>query len=488
MFYRFRPESSSFVQSPLTIPAPSRLTGTLSSIQRTSETSTTSAFQSDPTTHIPSGSPGLCFPSGPNPIYKNITPDSCSHKDNNVTDKRNPLQTGHNSQPLWRIQGNITQNDATKGETLPQKSKLQKNYLSNTSTSTKQTFYLQNSASVSHHAFAQASSSLTSCQESPCGPGTSICSRSTSETLEQMDPLLQAREITQSPNVTDSVLHKYRTQETGLTTNPHDSQLPLTFLDQGILSSLTSKETSSVSMPQNSNQTRTTSLNPTHIYCQASTPNNHGTVPEISNNLKSHQGIPFTQGNGGLAEVHAPVLLEPNSISNISVSNTTVTIRSKHSHQTVYSPHESLTSSNNQQCVHDPGMTPNSSAKPTAAPQPESPTNALAEQRNLHDTPLSSPSHLLTPDQDPNTCQPMAVLEEIRRTPQIKGPSLPAPPTLPQGKASKPGPPCFTRPLSRATVTKGSPVTLEVEVTGHPEPTLTWWVAYNQLHNNTQAL
>lgn len=87
----------------------------------------------------------------------------------------------------------------------------------------------------------------------------------------------------------------------------------------------------------------------------------------------------------------------------------------------------------------------------------------------------------------------MAIREEIRLTPQIQGPPLPAPPhpqaeSLPQGKASKPGPPRFTRPLSRATVMEGSPVTLEVEVVGQPEPKLTWWVAYNQLHNNTQAL
>lgn len=39
--------------------------------------------------------------------------------------------------------------------------------------------------------------------------------------------------------------------------------------------------------------------------------------------------------------------------------------------------------------------------------------------------------------------------------------------------------PSFSRLLSNVTVMEGSPVTLEVEVTGYPEPTLTWWVAYN---------
>lgn len=40
--------------------------------------------------------------------------------------------------------------------------------------------------------------------------------------------------------------------------------------------------------------------------------------------------------------------------------------------------------------------------------------------------------------------------------------------------------PNFSQLLSNLTVTEGSPVTLEVEVTGIPEPTLTWWVAYNE--------
>ncbi|XP_069081535.1 coiled-coil domain-containing protein 141 isoform X1 [Pleurodeles waltl] len=40
--------------------------------------------------------------------------------------------------------------------------------------------------------------------------------------------------------------------------------------------------------------------------------------------------------------------------------------------------------------------------------------------------------------------------------------------------------PTFSKLLSNATVKEGSPVTLEVEVTGFPEPTLTWWVAYNE--------
>jgi hypothetical protein len=40
-------------------------------------------------------------------------------------------------------------------------------------------------------------------------------------------------------------------------------------------------------------------------------------------------------------------------------------------------------------------------------------------------------------------------------------------------------PPHFSRLLSNVTVMEGAPVTLEVEVTGFPEPTLTWWVVYS---------
>lgn len=40
--------------------------------------------------------------------------------------------------------------------------------------------------------------------------------------------------------------------------------------------------------------------------------------------------------------------------------------------------------------------------------------------------------------------------------------------------------PEFTKHLPNVTVMEGSPVTLEVEVTGYPEPAVTWWVAYNE--------
>lgn len=379
----------------------------------------------------------------------------------------------------------------TRKETFPLTT-LQRDSVANISTSTisQQTIYFKSSPSVNSSTLPQASSSLTSPQECPV---------SQNETMPRVDPVPQARGFAQSPSLTDSVLLKDKFRATCPQTStiiPQDNILPQSFpdsrsgVDLDLLSSRTSKETSSVSIPQSSSLNTTTVTQQT-VYRQSFPPNSQCNVPPASSS--------FNQAGGGLPEVHAPILSEPNRVSTIITSssaiNSTNRFSSKQSHQTVSSPHKSLTSTCTQQCVHDSGMTPSSTAKPAAPPQPEAQTQALARQANLHVTPLSSPPHLLTPDQDSNICQPMAIREEIRLTPQIQGPALPAPPplpqaqaeSLPQGKASKPGPPCFTRPLSRATVMGGSPVTLEVEVTGHPEPALTWWVAYNQLHDNTQA-
>lgn len=109
-------------------------------------------------------------------------------------------------------------------------------------------------------------------------------------------------------------------------------------------------------------------------------------------------------------------------------------------HETHYSMHESLTET--QRCVHDPSTLPN----------------------NTH-------ANSLTTEADSDVCKPTAIREEIRRASSKKV----------MGNLAAGSGPNFTKPLSNATVMEGSPVTLEVEVTGFPEPTLTWWVAYNKL-------
>ncbi|KAM6955110.1 uncharacterized protein PEZ65_000046 [Lycodopsis pacificus] len=522
---RFRAESSSFVQSPLTVPAQSLLTSTLCSILKTGKTSTANAHRSnDPEPGVPSGS---------YPVHESDPPDK-----KRSPSRTDPLLKEHNSrynQPQMSpgIQGKITHHVASKGETVlqtdpvPQVAELnhsttlprsscggpdpdlhkdtrffkcsttcpqnrtvlcrdsslpqsfpdcesgldrdmketstaaepQRDVLTNSSTITQQTSFFQSSPSdISHH------NGLCSPLDGPS---------SQREALPQIDPVSQA--------LTDPVLHKVRTcgflesctpclQTT--TALPQDANVSRSYLDsrsgldQDAPSSQTSKETSSVATPQSSSLTTATTVEHTS-FCQSSPPNSHCTLAQSSINSGSQQESPFCQSGGGPPEVQAPVL--PDSIS---------TIASSQSQQPVCSLHESLTSSCTQQCVHGPGMTPSSPTEPAAPPPPEPQTQALAPQANLHVTPLSSPPHLLTPDQDPNICQPVAIREEIRLTPQIQGPPFPPPSaqaeSLPQGTASKAGPPCFTRPLSRATVMEGSPVTLEVELTGDPEPRLTW--------------
>ncbi|XP_035264086.1 coiled-coil domain-containing protein 141 isoform X1 [Anguilla anguilla] len=110
-------------------------------------------------------------------------------------------------------------------------------------------------------------------------------------------------------------------------------------------------------------------------------------------------------------------------------------------HQTVYAVHESFTET--QECVHDPSQG----------------RGASAQADNMHVTP--SP---LTAEQDPDICKPTAVREEIRLMSGSRA----------SGSLADQGP-NFSKLLSNATVMEGSPVTLEVEVTGFPEPTLTWY-------------
>ncbi|XP_071328802.1 coiled-coil domain-containing protein 141 isoform X2 [Trachinotus anak] len=337
-------------------------------------------------------------------------------------------------------------------------SKPQRDSFTSTSRVTQQTISMKSSLEDPYCDLPQASSSLSSPHESLLFQ---------SKTLPQNNLVPLPRGFAQSPSFADSAVHK----DNNL---PRDTyQDSRSGLDQGLSSSQTSKETSSVNKPQNSNHTTATTITQQSVNCQSSPSDSCGKVPQASSTFRSKKESPSTQGSGDLPDAHAPNLPELNNIDNISISSSTITSRDLH---------ESLTSTCTQQCMHDHGMTPSSSAKPAAPGQPGAQTQALALQANPHVTPPSSPPHLLTSDQDPDICQPMAIREEIRLTPQIQGPPLPALPlpraqteSLPQGKASKAGPPCFTRPLSRATVMEGSPVTLEVEVTRHPEPTLTWF-------------
>lgn len=319
--------------------------------------------------------------------------------------------------------------------------------------------------------------------------GSTLCK---SETTAQIDPDPRVSGPTESPGLTDSVADRGPAARCVSSGQPAYSD-SRSGLDHDVPFSKTSIETCTLSISQGSSLITTHSANQKHT---SSSPNHKGNFPENTSSPTSQRRPTSHQDNVGLPELRDPVPLEPNGVSDIDVSNSDIKHSSEQNKQTAFCFHKSSTFTCTQQSVHDLGMTPSSPAKTTAAPQPEPQTHALAQRSHLHDNPISSSPQLLTSGKDPNICQPMAIREEIRLTPQIKGPPLPAPSpvaqalteSLPQGKASKPGLTCFTRPLSRATVMEGSPVTLEVEVTAHPEPTLTWWVAYNQLHSDTQAL
>ncbi|KAI7808690.1 coiled-coil domain-containing protein 141 [Triplophysa rosa] len=112
-------------------------------------------------------------------------------------------------------------------------------------------------------------------------------------------------------------------------------------------------------------------------------------------------------------------------------------------HETLYSVHESRTET--QQCVHD----------------------SSTRSNNTHANPL-------TAEPDSDVCKPTAIREEIRRASSKKV----------MGNLAAGSGPNFSKTLSNTTVMEGSPVTLEVEVTGFPEPTLTWFKNGHTLAND----
>ncbi|XP_072541513.1 coiled-coil domain-containing protein 141 [Salminus brasiliensis] len=112
-------------------------------------------------------------------------------------------------------------------------------------------------------------------------------------------------------------------------------------------------------------------------------------------------------------------------------------------HQAIYSVHESRTET--QECVHDPVPA----------------RHCHARASNTH----ASPKPPLTSEQEPELCRPTATREEIRRASGARA----------VGNLATAHGPTFSKHLANATVMEGSPVTLEVEVTGFPEPALTWF-------------
>uniref|UniRef100_A0A665TSA4 Ig-like domain-containing protein n=1 Tax=Echeneis naucrates TaxID=173247 RepID=A0A665TSA4_ECHNA len=428
---RFRLESSLYVQSPSVVPAPTVLSSTMCSIMRTEGTALRS-LQSSQTSNVSLDGPET----GSNPVHnmtdrkdrdvphtKTLIQDldgqsNCPQEDSTVSGI-NPCQglTGTALVPFGPDPD--CHEDRNPEETGVLKS--ERTFQIETISGQDKTF----TPSSSLHFGLHSESSKIQEQPSPVSPvpEQTASFKSSSDTQPQpaRSSSLHKKVPSQSPTSPQSrLVHKARWF---VLKDPDPDP------DQDGPSSRTIKE--------RGNSNRSSTLHVTQQSCSS--------VPQSSSTFRSRGEGPSPQDG--------PVVPDPNStISNRCCSE------------------QSCPTVGSLQRVHDPG----SSLQP-AAPQ------ASAQQANLHIQSPSCPPHLLTSHQDPDMYQPVAIREEIRLTPQIQGPPLPASPlsqaqpeSVAQGKASKAGSPFITRPLSRATVMEGSPLMLEVEVTGTLAPTLTW--------------
>uniref|UniRef100_A0A6Q2XU33 Ig-like domain-containing protein n=1 Tax=Esox lucius TaxID=8010 RepID=A0A6Q2XU33_ESOLU len=162
--------------------------------------------------------------------------------------------------------------------------------------------------------------------------------------------------------------------------------------------------------------------------------------------------------------VHSPLTVPAPSL----VANTLSSIMKslKDRHQNVCSLHES-SFTEMRECVHD-----QSSPLVTGCSAPAA--TATARSPNTHATPLTTAVTRTDQGQDPDLGKPAAIREEIR---------LPVTSRSVGSAQAGQGPPHFSKLLSSSTVVEGSPVTLEVEVAGFPEPTLTWFKSGEKLTN-----
>lgn len=490
--HRSRLESSSFVQSPVTVPAPRLFTSTLCTILKSSP--------SHKSEDLSVGSPDQSLPCGSNPVLRSNSPNSAT-----VPERRTPSKTSQNvttAQAFGTLNPNPDLRQTCCPEPLAVPDPDLHNYTQSKTvicenTSLTQSLQgpgsglrqdkgsIQNSKEATHErdSLTRTSVGLTT-QSSPSDPHSTVQHDSNISTQEspaflrktkpQIDPVPEVKGFSETPNPQNTDPPKPQTSVSQTTTPPHIiclSQPPTgsrTGLDQERPPYQTSNEAASAPAARGSSSTTTTTITQQTVYRQSVTADS------------SQSDSSFDQEP---PEDHSPP--QSNSVSSISICSTN-RISGKNSHEAASPLHGSPTSTLDQQSVHGSSMSPSSPAQPAVPHQPRGQTPALAEQANPHVTPPPSPPHLLTPHQDPDICLPMVIREEIRLTPQIQGPPLSLDQSLPQGKVSRHVSPCFTKPLSQATVMEGSPVTLEVEVMGHREPTLTWWVAYNQLHGNAQ--
>ncbi|KAK5610716.1 hypothetical protein CRENBAI_001053 [Crenichthys baileyi] len=476
---RFRSESRSFMPSPPTVPVTTLFTSTLSTILKIKDSSTVLSLD--------------------NSVHGNNTID-CS-KDRNGLKKRSPSKTPTQdlSQSLrpqsFNGSDTVLHNyNSPKGDTgvhtfspsytktdciLPEKRDLPEVYHGTRSHTHQDLKPVKNSKETTpqRDSFTKASTSLISQQSIHIQSSFSgnrctiqkVCSNSAQEGTinSHSDPVPKSEQSFQSSSVADSVPHKDLSllQDDDFleisTTIPQSSTTPQDPDPSQNSTNTRSKQDQDVPSPlRDSSLWATTTITQQSIFNQSFS-SGRSQTDTTSNNDARDPPVNLT---------HSPP--QPTSVNNIGICC------SKQSLQTVYPLQEFLIFNHTLQFEHGPSVSP-SLAQP-APPHPEPQSHTSPHPANLHGTYPYSPPHVLTPTQDPDICLPMAIREEIRLTPQIQGPPLlpahllqPSSESLPLEKASEPGLPCFTRPLSQAIIMVGSPVTLEVEVMGKPEPRLT---------------
>ncbi|XP_016517765.1 uncharacterized protein ccdc141 isoform X2 [Poecilia formosa] len=461
---RFRSESRSFNPSPSTVPVTTLFTSTLCTILKTKES--TSDLSLD------------------NPVH-GYNNKHCS-KVKNSPKQRCPCTTLtqdlSQSLHLQSFNGSdksLHNHNIPKGETevlnihpsytktnsiLPEKRELLESHhcTSHTHHDMKS---VKNSRTPQQDSLTKISTSLVSQQNiyiKSCVSGNHstnpmVCSNSAQESTfnPSSDPVPKFEESSHMSGVTDTIPHKDITQ-------PQDNNL---------LEPSTTKPQSSASQDPTFSQTRSEPDQDVPLTLKDSSISTAATVTQSIFNQSLPSGRSQTNKTSNPGPRDPPEDLIQNPPQPKTISNTSICC-SKQGLQTVFPLQDT------QQCVHGSSMSP-SSAQP-APPHPEPQTHISPDPANLHGTSPYFTPHVLTLSQDPDICQPLAIREEIRLTPQIQGPPLPSArlpqpssESLPLGKVSEPGLTLFTRPWSQATVMEGCPVMLEVEVMGNPEPRLT---------------
>lgn len=490
--HRFRSESKSFLQSPSTVPEPRLFTSTLCTVLKTGESSTNNLTQS---TVLSQGSSDLKPPPEYNLVQGSNLPDGF----NDVPQRRNAslttvqdLSQNLHAQSFGGLDPDLHSWSTSAGDTGshgPSNSSQSTTDISKTVSSTKLLCGSENKIQQDTKSI-KCPKDTTSQMDRLTKTNTSLITQQNSDfrslflfnnlvetkastsslrgTNPQSDPVSKAEDSTHLQD-TDSLASSETTIKDSA--NPQDMNLLQlsTCSRSGPGWAATPFQTKS----RDGSLMTTSGVTQQTVFSQSPPSDRFCSNQAIKGQREGHMD--------SLSQSKVPK--QTTSVNNFGICS------SRRSLHTVRPLHEFLASSSALQSVHGPSIGSRSQVQLTDPPQ----TRALTHPANLHATPTPSPFHLLTSPKDPDVCQPMVVREEIRLTPQIQGPPVSAPPsqvqarTLPWGKGSRPGPPCFTRPLSRATVMEGFPVTLEVEVMGNPEPWLTWWVAYNRLHGNTQA-